>query len=203
MFGGTSPHIPIGIGQLRGHDYLSNNLSQILTPLFHNLDTGINIEIKGRRAEEEDDRILSIKPITHLTFHPETIKSDKVIERISENQKNPPISGLELSYANSKGKVFTSFLKRDSQTGNLDYDWVWRDDFTPNTMISTFARPSYQTLSILFSELKLRKAEDVVLDAIQIIEPSIKKIDVISGESGSSLFADIGIDKRLFTRICG
>ncbi len=199
----TYPSVLIGLGQLRGHKYSFHNLTQILTPLFHNLDTGINIEIKGRRAEEEDDRILSIKPITHLTFHPETIKSDKVIERISENQKNPPISGLELSYANSKGKVFSSFLKRDPSSGNLNHDPVWSDDFRPMTMVSTFACASFQTLSILFSELKSGKVKDVVLDAVQIVEPSIKELVVLSEENGSSLYADIGIDKLIPISACG
>jgi energy-coupling factor transporter ATP-binding protein EcfA2 len=199
----TYPIVLIGLGQLRGHEYSSHNLTQILTPLFNDVYTRNIIEIKGRRDDEENDRILRINPTSRSTFHPESIESDKWIERISKDQKNPQNSGLELTYTNSKGKVFSSFLKRDPSSGNLNHDPVWSDDFRPTTMISTFACASFQTLSNLFSELKSGKAIDVVLDAVQIVEPSIKELVVLSEENGSSLYADIGIDKLIPISACG
>jgi hypothetical protein len=105
------------------------------------------------------------------------------------------ITRLRLRYRDAAGRELLTDALFDPKSGNIDLrGQQHRDDFVRTTLLSARAYASPARVAQQFSFLLKIKQEQDVISAVHLIEPNVRRIEVLSELSGPSIYLDVGLD---------
>jgi len=76
-------------------------------------------------------------------------------------------------------------------------------DVIPTTLLSARAFPSLARNAQQLSQALRMKRDPDVLDAVQIIDSRIKRLEVLYDSSGPTVYVDLGLDSLIPLAVCG
>lgn len=199
--GATNSLFPVMLSQMRGQRLVGNDVDPLCRSLFYNLNPRVPIVIRGRWTGEDADRSLQIEAIDVSRGVEPMDASDGGIGVVAVTQEFL-IGGLRLRYTSARGgEVVTS--SNFPPSGTIQAGTRERDDFVRTTLLSARAYPSLARDAQQFSVLLRNKQERDVLEALQIIEPGIERIEVLSEPAGPAVYVDIGLESLVPLAVCG
>jgi ABC-type cobalamin transport system ATPase subunit len=192
--GATNPLLPTTLGQLRGQRLGGAHPDPVWRPLFHSLDPRIPVEIRGQWAEEPRERTLGIEALQVTSYADAFEPSLGGDDGIAAATQDFVIGGLRLRYRDAEDKETITSAIFDPKSGKIDAPPQERTDFVRTTLLSARAYSSLARDAQQFSFLLKIKQEQDILDAVQIIEPDVQRIEAISEAGGPSIYLDVGLD---------
>jgi AAA domain, putative AbiEii toxin, Type IV TA system/AAA ATPase domain len=201
----TNPLSPTTLGRLRGQRLRGGYPDAIWRPLFHNLDAAVPVQISGLWEKEPRERTLKIQAL-------ETSIAADLAQLASGDEggaatATPDLvtTRLVLDYKGAGNVVQPATMAVfDPRSGKIDVaGHQYRDDFVRTGLLSARAYPDSARDAQQFSSLRKKKHDKDVIDALQIIEPSVQRIEVLSEPSGPSIYLDIGLDALVPLAVCG
>lgn len=186
----TNPDTFMRLLSWRGEQNVKVDIQNVIEPLFHNYDKNsvINIEI-GETIKSRNLK-MTYNPNGTAPEIPQNIqfKSNYITTSSVDSQIRGEM--LEIQYEETGGKVHNHklLLGNDNaifNNGHNDFEKVIAG------FISTQLRPINDETAIFYDNAKLMKNEQDILEAIQIMEPSVRDIYT----SGNRVFFDIGLEQ--------
>ncbi len=200
--GATNPLFATILGQLRGQRLGGTYPDPVWRPLFYQMEPKTNIEIRGRWAGETEEGKLTIEALEAPPFS-EVLDSGVGGGSIASMSEVFSIGGLRLSYVSNNGKEVVTQAIFDPKTGNIEAKNREREDSVRATFVSARAYPSSARDARQFSSLLRIKQEGQVLEGMQILEPSVRRIEVLSEPGGPSVYVDVGLKSLIPLAACG
>lgn len=200
--GATNPAFPTTLAQLRGQRQGNGSPEALWRPFFWNMDPRVMVQIQGCWEGEHRNRVLQMEAI-RVSSYSDVIKSESAEEGVAAISQELIISGLRLRYKPAAGKEQTTNAIFDPRTGNINAPSEDRADFVRTTFLSARSYPSLSRDAQQYSFLVRIKQEQDVLSAVQIIEPRVQRIEVLSESGGPSVYVDIGLDSLVPLAACG
>jgi AAA domain, putative AbiEii toxin, Type IV TA system/AAA ATPase domain len=198
--GATTPALTMTIGNLRGQRFNPSHPDPdpIWRAMFARFDPKTEIEIAGRRAGEEVDRRLTI---TAEVAGAEYLATEDI--GVAHAADEPVVTAVVLHYEDAKGGGHIGSATIDPQTGRLIAQASPRDDqvrtiFVSARSLSTLARDTEQ-----FGYLLKMKRDHEVLDALRLVEPGVRRIEVVPEAGASTIYADVGLPALVPLLVCG
>ena len=188
LSGAGSPHLAVNPNVVRGMDSVSGPRETIREtfwkPMFSVLDMNRNIEIKGVHSLH-GELILRISPdrpdVIELPF-------DGSGEISAKNMSSQP--GLLLSFKVGAGPEFNGRIRVTGQGVQIDQPNV---TVPFDAVILSTRIANVQEDATRLGRLRKRKQGDLVLDALQIIEPRLQSIEDNSASGIPMIWGDIGL----------
>lgn len=189
LSGGANGELPLRLNRIRGLA-ASGTIRQVANalfgPLFPNLDTADPVVIEGRHSDfgrvkvtlslrDSETTSLPLEPAQHAEEDLQHVSLHLTFARDSAPQQEVEVkctpNGFEMQPPPADAPLLCSILT--SKTGNAEED------------------------AGRYSRLRVRKQGDVLLEALQIIEPRLEQIEVNSASGRSILCGDIGLPELL------
>jgi len=199
--GATSPNVAMTIGYLRGQRFDASRPEPdpIWRPLFARLDTTKEIEIIARREEEAAERRLSITaPEVSLVEYATPPEED-----VARAGEEGPVRELQFRYLDAFGDSITRRASVDPKTGAVSAQRAQRLDFVRSSFVSARSFSSLTRNMDQFGSLLRRKQDHQVLEALRLLDPSIKRLEVVPEAGGSTIYADMGLANLVPLLVCG
>ena len=197
--GASNPVFPMTIAQLRGQKLGGALPDPIWRSLYRNFDPSESIEIAGRWNDEPEQRQLSVEALAvsaYSDFSEPLAVGTGAADEIS-------IGGLRLRYQPAQGNPIVTEAVFDPKTGNVNAPSQQRTDFVRSTYLSARAYSSLARDAEQFSYLVKIKREQEVVDALKIVDDSIKRFEIVSEAGASTIYADIGLSALAPLAVCG
>ena len=201
--GATSPVFPITLGQLRGQRLGRTYPDAVWRPLFYNLDPRQRIGVDGRWERESAPRRLEIEALDVSSFAEVSDSDEPGTGGIASVTEDFVVGGLRLRYRPAVGREITTTAIFDPKTGNIEAPSKDREDFVRTTFLSARTYPSLLRDAEQYSFLLRIKKEGDILEAVQIIEPAIERIEVLSEPGGPTVYVDLGLESLVPLAVCG
>ena len=180
---------------LEGGKILPEAVETFWKQLFFGLDIGQSIEIKGNHTEH-GSLVLKIRSEQQTIAD---IPLDRA-ERVSAtNQMGYPSLVFECRDPSS-GKLIKSLIRM--KEGKFEVHQPATNIFLPSVILLSQSRDPRGDAHRL-AELKQRKQGDVVLEALQIIEPKLKSIEENSSSGAPMIWGDIGLSEMVPLSLMG
>jgi hypothetical protein len=204
--GAYNPSLALSIDVFRGSGTFGFELGNTdKTPwdsLFNDFDTGNDIEIKGEFTDGSD-RMISLHIVRPSGELPETGPiiqygvSSPTGPQHKESLPTSPGSAimLKLSYAESPGnKSGTSFLILDSSGPKMP---LLRAAPFQTIFLAARQRVRTEEDAERFGKLEIEGLQNMLLDALCVMEPRIKRVAVVALGGQPALYGDIGLSRML------
>ncbi len=191
------------LGQLRGQRLGGTHPDPIWRAMFHRLNSKISIKIAGQWMEEQQERELWIQAQDTFSQPVELDQWPRVEEDITSVIQGAVINSLHLVYKDGEGSNSSNSVYLDQSTGKFSSTGHWTHDTIPTSLLPARSFASPARVAQQFSSVLRIKQEKDVIDALRLIEPDVKRIEVISEPSGPSIYLDIGLDALVPLAVCG
>jgi len=112
------------------------------------------------------------------------------------------IGWLRLYYRYPDGEELTVVGSVDPDSGKVVFDDFHRADCIPTAFLPARSYSGAGRMARQFSSALKAKQDKEVLNALQIIEPNVQRIEVIAEPSGPSTYLDIGLDALVPLAVC-
>jgi hypothetical protein len=198
--GAYNPSITMILDNFRGINRLHIDLSSSYkTPwdsLFYNFNRSKEIEIRGE-FEEGGSRKIHLRVVSPADEPSESLPAihyDSLkLQKMDVSPDNTLI--LKLDYEESPGdKKGSSFLILDSQ--GMRSSLARRSPFPAYFLPARFRIPLAEDAE-RYGKLEISGKQDVLLDALQIIEPKLQRVTVVAMGGVPILYGDIGLEQML------
>jgi hypothetical protein len=113
------------------------------------------------------------------------------------------IDSLRLTYTDANDREMVTKAKYDKENRQLDVTPMDRDDYVRSTFLSARSYSTMERDARQFSHLVRIKQEQEVVNALTVIEPRVKRIEVLSEYGGSSVYVDLGLPSLIPLAACG
>ncbi len=200
--GSHNPDITFKIDQFRGIVTYELKAESVWSPLFHNLNTQRPILIRSfdelqRKASSEIS--IAGKKVTKASLKTKGIGYDST-------DFSQGLDRLKLVYSDTKKQGITAYAIVDST--NMDgaafkYERPEELDFKKGMFISTMTSRSLEEEAQRFSKLQIAGNDEKIIEAMQKIEPRLKKLLVVPIGAKSVIYADIGFKKAIAVNLLG
>ena len=200
--GATNPAFPTRISQLRGQKRFGAPPDSMWRSLFRDLDPERPIEIEGQWNDEEGRRRLEITALPVSTYvdysTPGSVGAGGV-----RSSGELSIGGLSLDYTSANGLAYKTETTFDPNTGKLNAPSKPRPDVVPSTYLSSrsYWDPIHDAEQ--FSHVVKAKREQGVIQALAMVEPALRRIEVVSEAGAPAVYADIGLSTLIPLAVCG
>jgi hypothetical protein len=200
--GATNAGFPTTLGQLRGPRVGEGSPDALWRPLFWHMDRRVPIDLRAHRTGEPRDRrlVIEARRVSTFTGLEESAASEEGVAAITQEFI---IGGLRLLYTAADGTQYTTKALYRRRRHRIFATSMDRDDFVRTTFLSARSYPSLERDAQHFSIVVRNKQEAEVLQAIQIIEPRVERIEVLSEPGGPSVYADVGLESLIPLAACG
>jgi hypothetical protein len=196
--------LPTNLGRFRGHrGRPARHAQPIWRALFHNLNARIPVEIGARWAAESRDRSLRIEAqeLAGSADHAET--STEREGSFASSIPDPVIGRLVCHFEDAAGEHPPLIARSDPITEIMAVGKEVRKDSPPITWISCQVPLDPHDDRERFGYcLKMRPDPDLI-DALRVIEPGVRKIEILSEPSGPTPYLDLGFDGLVPLDSCG
>lgn len=196
--GAMDPLVPSVLGQLRGQRVSGGYADPVWRPLFHNLDPTTPVEIRGYWQEQKREIELKMESLEVPGFV-EPPQVDGVVSTARESA----IGVLGLHSRDPEGKPVRRSVFYGPGFEEVKSEGTSYMNLPKTVFLSARAYPSPIRDAQQFSSILKRKQGSAVVDALQIIEPRVREIEVISELGGPSIYLDIGFDALVPLAVCG
>jgi hypothetical protein len=210
--GAYNPSLTLSIDKFRGIDKLRFKMgAEDNTPwdaLFNDFDTSCDIEIKGEFADRSTRKI-SLQIVRPSEDSPE---KGPIIQYGASDPMGPSHRQslqaypgntivLRLNYEESPGnKIGTSFLILGPEGTKVP---LIRAPKTPIIFLPARLRVSVEEDAERFGKLEIEGQQDMLLEALNVIEPRLKRIAVVAMGGQPVLYGDIGLSRMLMLTYMG
>lgn len=201
--GATNPVFATTLGQLRGQRLGKTYPDAVWRPLFFNLDPHRVVKVTGQWNDEPDVRMLQIEALRVTSYADALETSPRGGAGMAAVTQEFVIGGLRLRYTSADGDEMTTTAMFDPKRGNIEAASKERDDFVRTTFLSARAYSSMVHDAQQFSYLLKIKREQDVLDAVQILDPRVQRIEVLSEPGGPAVYVDLGLPALVPLAVCG
>ncbi len=201
--GATNPQFATTLGLLRGQRLVGGYPDPVWRPLFHNLNPGTPVEIRGYWSEQRRERELQIFGQEASAYADSPGSSPAGEEGVAATAQDLVIGGLQLRSKDAAGNPISANATFNPGSGNIEIRGVFRPDVVGTRLLSARATPTPAHDAQHFSSLLKKKQDRDVIEALRIIEPSVQRIEVLSESSGPSIYLDIGLDALVPLAVCG
>lgn len=194
-----NPQVAIAIENFRGIDRF--NLQQFLWNLFRNFDDDTTILIATEDTHDYS-RSLEIQ-LTEPDKYLFQIESNESMSSSGPIDSSAPIRQVSFKSTDSLGQEMTAVARiEDDPAGKRVVTFkpgqrFQVDKHRNGIFLSSMKRSSRQELAGRFSSLSIEKQEDVLVDALGIVEGRIADVSVQYTGGEPMIYADIG-SERLF-----
>ena len=173
--------------------------------MFRNLNATVPVQISGRWQEEPRDRTLEIQAHEVSLASSSSGLSFGNEGGVAVATQDTTINRLGFGYRGAGNAIQTGAMALlDPETGNVEVKGhQYRDDLIRTTLLSARVFPSPVRDAQQFSSLLKNKYDQNILKALQIIDPNVQRIEVLSEPSGPSIYLDIGLDALVPLAVCG
>lgn len=198
LCGATNPSLPNTVTFLRGQRVLNVLPDNVWRCLFFQMNPSVPIRIKGRRVGEHQARSLEIEA-----------KMEAVVDSVEMGvgtasfDEELTIDSLRLTYTDANDREMVTKAKYDKENRQLDVMPMDRDDYVRSTFLSARSYSTMERDARQFSHLVRIKQEEEVVNALTVIEPRVKRIEVLSEYGGSSVYVDLGLPSLIPLAACG
>jgi AAA domain, putative AbiEii toxin, Type IV TA system/AAA ATPase domain len=203
LSGATNVLYPATLGQLRGQRLTSTYPDPIWRALFYNSDPERSVEIEGQWAVETDVRRLEIRALGISNYV-------EPLETGWEGKSDTPavtqdrvITWLQLRYTGPEGGEITVGSTVDPYSGKIQVDNMAPWASIPSRFLPARSYASPERIARDFSSLVKSKQDSDVMDALRIIEPKVRRIEVLAEPSGPSIYLDLGLNALTPLNVCG
>lgn len=198
--GAYNPSITMNLDNFRGiNRHHIEILSSDKTPwdsLFYNFDRSKEIEISGEFEEggSRKIRLRVVSPADESTESLSAIQYDSLkLQKMDVSPDDTLI--LKLDYEEPLGdKKGSSLLILDQQ--GMRSSFVRRSPFPAYFLPARFRIPLAEEAE-RYGRLEISGKQDVLLEALQIIEPKLKRVTVVAMGGIPILYGDIGLEQML------
>lgn len=204
LCGATDPMNSVKVANQRGQRMTTkDDADSAWRSLFHQMDVNKTIEI-GITQSDRYTRRLGIEAPSSLrqrTLFEEFETKD--IHKIGGVRFNYRSSGIPRTVITEVMHVWRRFAgsrptRIDSYTAKPD-----EADVLPASFLSARSFVSLRRDANRYSNLVKARAEQSVLDALQVVEPKLKRLAVISESSDATIYVDLGGESLIPMAVCG
>ncbi len=188
--GQSNPLLPVNINRMRDYRGVSEKDFSLN---FYNCDTQNPISIV---AYNQEPRALSITELKTSTSEVNIMSDSSDLSSTAQDKRY----GYNLSYSNHGEKMYSRLILQPKD-GHAIEQKIEIDSRYNETIQCRYITPKYDfQLSIDgLAEVMKNKAEGYILDALRVVEPKIKDIQV----SPMGILVDIGLPQRLPINLLG
>lgn len=189
LSGPTNPQLPLQLSALRGVEVFRNDAVEMWGWLFHKKDTHKTIEMEaylvGTTRRSLQLRLIESKG---LKFRPRRRPTGKRLHSSSSIEKP---AELEMRYVDETGEVtVNSAIVKDT---DLEFVRGGGERTLPNTIILTGRGTTLSENAERFSKLVEVDQEAKVVNALQRLDPRLKRLAVLVTGSGPVIHGDLGL----------
>ena len=191
LSGGGNPHMAVNVNVTRGiHEVAGNRetLAEILwKPMFSDLNFNKRVEISGRHTS-----------LGSLTLNLSLSRPDTIEISLFGNHDTASAAGnssartLVFAFTDSAGKQVEGRIRPTSQGVQSQQPDV--DVPFPSVFLSSRAWNLNEDAQFL-GQLRKRKEPDVILEALQVIEPEIKSVEDNCASGSPMIRVDVGLSE--------
>jgi hypothetical protein len=199
--GGADARLPSTLGQLRGQTVDPRSIEAIWRPLFHQLRPDQKVVLRWHWQNEPCDRELEIgvlPPTQCLT----TTLPPQSSNGVGAAPSLGAITGLTITFRSPSGS-FQAETSVDAGSGQLQAASHHAEDCVLTTLMSARAFSSPLRDAQQFSLARRDKLDTSILEALQLIEPTVQRIEVLYEAGGPTLYVDTGLETLIPLAACG
>ncbi len=201
--GATNPQFATTLGPLRGQRFDKGHPDSTWRPLFHDLDPIVPIEISGYWEEQHRElelRIESRESPNSIELLGSSIESVGIL---AATTKSSVVGALRLLSKDPVGNPVSAEVTSDPDSGAITTSGSFRSAHVRTSLLAARSYPSQARDAHQFSSILKNKHDEDIVEALRIIEPRVKRIEVLSEPSGPSIYLDIGLDTLVPLAVCG
>ena len=195
--GATNPRMLLTLGQMRGQriDRARPDPEPIWRSFSHAFQDNRVIEIAGRWGAEPGERVLQIvREVSQNT--PEVDEEQTVARALGESR----LSGVSFEYSGSDGaKIRASARLEDGELRTYN---KLRPDFVRTVLVSARAR-TLEHEADQYGRLLRAKKEGPVLEALQLLDDRIQRLEIVHESGAPTIYCDIGFSTLAPLTVCG
>jgi len=198
--GATNPSLAMAIGYNRGQRFEPSHPDSdpIWRSFFTGFDPEMKIEIAGKREQEKAARRLTISADAGASE--EVMPDESGVLSAGEEFR---LRRLRLAYKDALGRGFETSAALDPRAGRVTTTTTQRDDFVRSTFVSARSHSTLARDTEQFGYLLRMKRDQEVLEAIRLVEPAIKRLEVVPEAGASTIYADVGLAALVPLMVCG
>lgn len=197
--GATNPINTVKVGQLRGQRIsTAAEADGVWRSLFYGLNPAEPVRITGF-INREGQRLLELEALDVTSY-----SADAGITGAVEANGVRAVGGVRLRYStrNDSGWVVSQAVF-DPSTRQVSAPGVARPDTVPATLLSARSFDHSAREADQYSALVKTRQEQEVVEAVRLIDPSIRRLTVVAEASGAALYADTGGKCLIPLAVCG
>lgn len=197
--GGLNPELVLGLDALRGIGELRiriRRVPEVLWPsLFKEFDTSRVIELVGEygRGRRRTVKLREVSETDAVDYeaHMEPLFPPKEGQIFLSTEATSKV--LEVSYEDEGEKPQVRYIKIEG--GRVRIRPRPTDPSAPAQFLPAHAWPDLAKLADQFGQLEINKREDVLKDALKVIEPELRKLSIVVIGEVPVIHGDIGLER--------
>lgn len=192
--------------------------------IFRDFDTNKTMELMGE-FDKKGSRIVKLKVINQpneLGDHNQTKRSSEKVNRLKTTDnlldltKYPSISPKESSGSATPSSEVAQILELEYQEGEkhskwrmiLDANGLRTEPTPPSPPFQVIFLPSKMRVSLLedadrFGKLEISNKQDILLEALKVIEPRLKRLSMVVSGGNPMIHGDVGTGRLVSLPLMG
>lgn len=188
----TVPLAAVASAQSRGQRFAGSSGDEIWRTFFFGQTRGVRIDALA--ANEAKPRVLEISALRTHTFD---------AAGIVEQSPEPSLSGLTFRYRNARGIVLTTAVSCGPEPGRITAQPQDRSDSIRSGSLPARGALNPHRDAEQYGQLVKPNRKDVVLDTLRLLEPRLRRIEVLPDPAGPTIHVDVGLETLLPLAVCG
>src|SRR5208337_2753643 len=160
-------------------------------------------EISGHWAQELRERVLTIQALDVSSYTGLFELPNGGGTGVAAVSPEFLFGGVRLGTSDSGGNVITMEAMSDPKSGSVTLSGARKSDVVRSTLLGARSYPDQARDAQTFSSLRKIKGDLDILEALKIIEPRTRRIEVLSEITGPSIYLDIGLQALVPLAVCG
>lgn len=190
----TAPLAAVAIAQLRGQRFAGSSGDDVWRTFFDSL--AVDFRIDAFAVGEVDSRVLGVSPLRSHTYTTNTAS-------LAENLSKSEVSGLTFRYRSANGDGFTTSVAYGPEPGRITAPPQERADIIRSEVLPARGAWNPQRDAEQYGQLVKLNRQEVVLEALRLLEPRLRRIEVLPDPAGPTIYVDLGLESLLPLAVCG
>jgi hypothetical protein len=201
--GANDPRYATVLGRLRGQRFEEGRPDQVWRSLFYHLDPKEIPVISGHWAQERLDRVLTIQALDVSSYTGSFELPNGGGGGVAAVTPEFLFGGIRLDTTDSGGNAIAMEARSDAGSGNVTLSGSRRPDVVRTTFLGARFYPDQARDAQTFSTLRKVKEDADILEALTILAPEARRIEVLSEITGPSVYLDVGLQALVPLAVCG
>jgi energy-coupling factor transporter ATP-binding protein EcfA2 len=199
--GPHNPRLPLRVNAWRGIDRVTSDAYDVWGWLFHERSVNTPIRLEGRNRQGVGWSLaLRLVEAEELPFDRETSSTNGAREAVGSSQTTGELRRLVLDFQDTSGRASQSRALFTSDSLKFEGDSF--PPFPQGVFISANVIVGQSEVD-RFSRLEAENRQENLLIGLRIINPSIKRLSILTSGGAPSIYADIGLKRLAPVQILG